>query len=387
MARSLQFLATIATGFEPLLVTELRKLGLQRVTAHRGLVRFYGKLADGYTAVVNTRLASRVLLHLGRFQVRNDPELYAAVRQIDWTEHLTEITTLAIRFSGTSRQLRDERHSARRVKDAICDQLREEIGLRPDIDLRNPDLTLLAHLKDGAFSLAIDLGGPLFHRGGDRVAGRAPLRETLAAALLHLAGWPERAGTVPFLDPMCGSGTLVLEAAAMAARRAPGLTRGEWGSRGWLGHDKEVWSAVLDTAWQRAESAPEPAPLLGTDSDRKVVAKAQQHAHNLGLSRHAQFATLDVARMEPPPGGPGVLVTNAPYGERLGDEEAALEVHEVLGANLRAHFGGWDAWVFTKGKLLVRTLRLKPSAKHRIRNGPIDCLFVNVPVRPTEAGS
>ncbi|MCE5191341.1 MAG: THUMP domain-containing protein, partial [Actinomycetia bacterium] len=246
------FIATCATGIEPLLAGELRALGASDVRESRSAVSFSGTLETAYRACLWSRLASRILLTVATFPAMTAEDLYTGVAAVEWERHLSAETTIAVDAVGRTPGITHSGFAALKVKDAVVDQLRERTGERPSVDLEAPDVRLNLRLHKGAGSLSIDLSGEPLHRRGYRAPGEqaeAPLKENLAAALLVRAGWPAiaRAGGSLF-DPMCGSGTLVIEGALMAADRAPGLLRQRWGFDGWLGHDADVWHAVLDEA-------------------------------------------------------------------------------------------------------------------------------------------
>jgi 23S rRNA (guanine2445-N2)-methyltransferase / 23S rRNA (guanine2069-N7)-methyltransferase len=378
MARALVFVATCALGLEGLLATELRRLGLQRVHEERGAVRFHGKLRDGYRASMWSRLASRVLWRVTRFECADADALYEGVRGVDWSDHIRLDRTFAVRFAGTSRALRDERFSARKVKDAVCDELRDVLGGRPDIDPKSPDARIMVRLRDGVATVHLDLSGPMHERGGGRQAGPAPLRETLAAAMLHLAEWPRRAREgQPLLDPMCGSGTLVLEAAGMAAGVAPGRSRERWPHASLASHDAAAWEAVCDLP----ELTPVDSEIVGRDLDRRVLSLARRNAASLGLDEVVRFEKGDARLAEPVGELPGVIVTNPPYGERISEAEEVAELFDVFGAALKARFTGWQLWLLAGPGEMIRAIGMKSSARIPLRNGQLRCTACRYDVR------
>jgi 23S rRNA (guanine2445-N2)-methyltransferase / 23S rRNA (guanine2069-N7)-methyltransferase len=382
MARPLTFVATASRGTEHLLVRELRRAGVQRVHEERGAVRFHGRLRDGYTACMRTRLASRVLLMLDRFEAKDADTLYAGVHAIAWEDHLPQHATFAVRFHGVSRTLRDTRFSTLRTKDAIVDRLRARVGNRPDVDPKDPDLRIHVHLRDASASVYLDLAGdPLHERGGQREPGQAPMRETLAAALLHLADWPTRARLGEgLIDPMCGGGTLIAEAAAIAADRDPGLLRERWGFDAWLGHDAEAWAQVRDAAWQRAGSAGPHGPIFGTDIDGDAVHRGRRLLDRLGLQPHATISRGDFVDATPPEGVTGLVVVNPPYGRRLGAGDDLLALYAQLGQTLK-RFVGWEGWIITEDVRFLRQLHLKPAQRHTLYNGALECPVGSYPIR------
>lgn len=381
MARAHVFVCPVTRGLESVLVAELRRLGLQRVHEERGAVRFHGALRDGYVACLRSRIASRVLLRLDRFTCPDADALYEGVAALPWEEHLVRGRTFAVRFTGTSRTLRDTRFSALRVKDAVVDRLRARWGDRPDVDPRDPDVGLLVHLRDGAAAVHVDLGGgPLHRRTGDRDGAPAPLKETLAAGILALAGWDRAAREGrPFLDPMCGSGTLLVEAAAVAADRDPGLDRARWGFDGWAGHDAAAWRDVRRDSEARARASGEGPVMVGRDQDRRALDRARDAAARRGLGGRIRLEHGPMETVEPP-GPEGVLVTNPPYGVRLGEDDEALATYAALGERLKGPFDGWTAWILSADPRHTRALRMSPTGRTDLFNGPLRVQLLRVPV-------
>jgi len=381
------FIATCAQGLEPVLEDELRALGMPRVRRLRGAVLFGHTLNHGYRALLWSRIASRVLLELARFPCPDGDALYAGVRDIDWSAHLRPRGSLSIDFVGVSRELRHSGYSARLTKDAIVDQFRDRTGGRPDVDRHDPDLRIHVHLAAGSATVSIDLAGPPLHlRGLDRESGDAPLKETLAAAILRMAGWPAAAKEGrPLCDPMCGSGTFLLEAAMLARDVAPGLARRRWGHDHWLGHDSAVWGSLIDEAQQRRQAGrSEDIGVYGGDVDPDVLPLAVRNLARAGFSDLAgNLVCRGVRDSQPPEPIPGLVVTNPPYGTRLADEARADEVTRALGDVLRHRFLGWTAWVLVGRPRQARALGLKPAARHPIWNGRLDARLLEVPIANT----
>jgi 23S rRNA (guanine2445-N2)-methyltransferase / 23S rRNA (guanine2069-N7)-methyltransferase len=297
------------------------------------------------------------------------------VQSIDWSEHLRFDDDLWIDFVGTSRSIRTDLFGAQRTKDAIVDQLRTPSGARPGVDRRSPDVTIHVHLRNSVATVSIDLSGPaLYARTPGREVGNAPLKETLAATILHLAGWPDRMRTgAPLVDPMCGSGTFILEAAGMALDRAPGLSRQRWGFGSWRGHEHSTWKAIVAEANERAEAAPPIEGLIvGYDSDARAVRAAQKNQQVLKLTGPV-FKARPLKDLHPEGGQPGLLVTNPPYGERLEHTEELQALHGHLGDMLRQRMLGWDAFVFTRAGVLSKSVGLKTERRHILHNGPLEC--------------
>jgi 23S rRNA (guanine2445-N2)-methyltransferase / 23S rRNA (guanine2069-N7)-methyltransferase len=388
MARTENFVAIATRGVEPFLADELRSLGIQRVRELRGAVEFQGKLRDGYRALLWSRIASRILLRLGRAEARDAAGLYDAVREVAWEEHIAPQRTIAVDFAGRSREIHDGRFGAMKTKDAIVDRLRDLRGFRPDVDPRDPDVPVHVHLDHATVTISLDLAGAPLHLrgGGGRQAGPAPLRETLAAALLRICGWPARAAAgESFYDPFCGSGTLLLEAAAVAQQRAPALGRRHFGFLGWSGHEPEVWNELVAEAEDILLPPDSIAvDLAGADVDRLSVRAARANLARFGLDAKVRVEKAEVRTLTPPAGvPPGLVLANPPYGERLGDAEHLTPLYRDFGDRLRHEFLGWHAGVLVADKNHAGALGLRPSARHPFFNGPIECRLLEIPISAT----
>ncbi len=374
---ALQFFAACPRNVADLLAGELRSLGIEPGREHPAGVSFAGPLAHAYLACLHSRTASRVLLTLAEVPASSPEALYDGVRDIDWLQHLAPEGTLAVDTVGESPSwLRHSQFAALKVKDAIVDRIREAAGTRPSVDTDRPDLRVSVRFARERATLGIDLSGDPLHRRGYRQSGvEAPLKENLAAALLLRAGWPEiaeRGG--PFLDPMCGSGTLVIEAALMAARIAPGLLRRRFGFERWRQHDAATWAALREAAEARRDLASLGAGRLrGFDREQSAVRAAIANANAAGLGDHVVFERRDLSNLEKTALPPGLVMVNPPYGVRLGDEEKLAPLYATLGSRLIACFPGWEAAVFTGNPPLGRALRLRAYRQHAFFNGAIEC--------------
>ena len=385
--------ATVAAGLESLLAGELRRLGASDVRQARAGVSLQGPLETAYRACLWSRLATRILLPVASGPAPDADQLYATARRVDWAEHLGAGGTLAVDFTGQNAGIRDTRFGAVRVKDAIVDQFREREGRRPSVETRAPDLRVNAHLTGARVTISLDLGGDSLHRRGyrtDKVQVEAPLKENLAAAVLLFAAWPETAAAGgSFVDPLCGSGTLAIEAAWMAADFAPGLLRAEQAAgRGghafaferWPGHDAGLWKGLLHEARERREAGLARLRETGlvfaaADRDPRAVAVAAGCAKRAGLSGIMTVVQADLSVAEPPSSS-GLLAANAPYGERLPRETDA--VYRLLGERLRAAFAGWDAVVLAGGPRQVGLLGADVTRSTTIMNGPLRCTLAYV---------
>ena len=374
------FVATTSKGLEPLLAEELRSCGVGVDAVGRGVVYFVGKLEAGYRACLWSRIASRVILRVGRARVDTPDAVYQFAREINWGDHIAANQTLLVDFVGRGRGITNAVFGAQRVKDAIVDVLRTETGQRPDVDFDRPDVRVSAHLSKGSLTLGIDLSGSALHkRGKGRVAGYAPLKESLAAAMLHAADWPALAKKgVPLMDPMCGSGTFLREALGIAQDRAPGLDRQRWGFSLWQGHQPEVWERLRREAQERSKRGKQrPVHLFGRDQDPKAVDATRENLRQSGGLKgvHLEVGELQKARapMQSGQDPEGILVCNPPYGRRLENDEAARALHRELGNVMRRQFLGWTGYVITPQGPLAKAVGLKPSRRIPVFNGPIEC--------------
>ncbi|HVS76650.1 MAG TPA: bifunctional 23S rRNA (guanine(2069)-N(7))-methyltransferase RlmK/23S rRNA (guanine(2445)-N(2))-methyltransferase RlmL [Steroidobacteraceae bacterium] len=379
------FLASVPRGLADLLAKELAALGASDVRERTTGVAFSGTLATAYRACLESRLANRVYLELARFEAASAEAFYAAAREIDWSQHLTPRATLACDFSGRHPAITHSHFGALKLKDAIVDALREDTGARPDIALERPSVRVHAHASGARITLAIDLSGESLHRRGYRgAAGEAPLKENVAAGVLIRSGWPDlAAGGAEFLDPMCGSGTLVIEAAMMAARCAPGLRRDYFGFLGWRGHDELSWRRVREEAKARCIASAQPTVIIrGQDRDPAAVRDARANAERAGIARWVRFEVGELSAAAPssPESSNGLFCTNPPYGVRLENLDAARAAHRELGEVLRARFQGWHAAVLTGAPQLGMELGIRAARTHALWNGPIECRLLRMSV-------
>jgi 23S rRNA (guanine2445-N2)-methyltransferase / 23S rRNA (guanine2069-N7)-methyltransferase len=380
-----RFVASCPRGFGDLLARELRELGAADVRERALGVEFAGPLAVAYRACLESRVASRVFLVVADVDAPSDAAFYDAVRAVDWRAHVDPARTLACDFTGKHPEITHTRFGALRLKDGICDQLREVTGRRPDIAPERPAVRVHAHANGPRVTVSIDLSGEGLHRRGYRAqAGEAPLRENLAAGILLRAGWPDKANVaVEFLDPMCGSGTLVIEAAMIAANVAPGARRHYFGFFGWVGHDRAAWDAVKRDALARERR---PAfTLRGLDADAAVLAAARENAARAGLAGLVSFEHGRLAAARPENPGAGFLATNPPYGVRLEDRDGARALMKELGGVLREHFAGWDAVVLSGSPDAGLELGIRAERVHTVWNGALECRLLRLHVSAESA--
>jgi len=371
--------ASTARGLEELLKSELDALGAQELQVVQGGVHFEADDRTMYQSLLWSRLASRILLPLGEFNVYSDLDLYIGAQSIDWTELFGSQHTFVVHFSGTNDSIRNSQFGALRVKDAIVDAFTRQNLPRPNVDREQPDIRINVWLNKDRVSIALDLSGDALHQRGYRQqTGQAPLKENLAAAIVMRSGWQP---TTPLLDPMCGSGTLLIEAALIACDRAPGLLRGRWGFTHWRQHNDALWREVKGEAQQRARAgtAAAQARFFGYDSDGRVLEWAQANARRAGVADLFTFARQDVLQLKNPLPGEqrGTVLSNPPYGERLESEPALIALHSQLGRIMKQHFGGWTLSLFSGSPELLSCLQLRAERQFKAKNGPIECVQKN----------
>lgn len=378
------FFATTPKGLELLLVEELRALGAHTAAEKLAGVVFTGELEVAYKACLWSRLANRILLPIGQFPAKTPEELYAGVQTIQWDEHMREDGTLQVNFVSSQSEINHTLYGAQKVKDAIVDQLREKYNTRPSVSKDKPDLSIHVYLHRNIASISIDLSGESLHKRGIRVEhGAAPLKENLAAAILLRSGWkPIAASGGMLIDPMCGSGTILIEAAQMAGNIAPGLSRDYFGFLGWKQHDAKCWKKLVKEAkeQQDIESIP---PIVGYDADPSAIKIAFANIKRAGMTGkiHVEKRELaDLTSIESEV--PGLVIMNPPYGERLGEAPELQRLYELIGTKLKAEFVGWNAAIFTGNPELGKTMGLRARKHYALFNGAIPCQLLLFSVEP-----
>lgn len=361
------FFATSPRGLEALLAGELAALGAREARAVPGGVAFSGAWHDCYAANLRSRLASRILWRVGAFEYRNEGDLYQATRDIDWKKHFDVENTIRVAVSAQKSPLKSLDFATLRVKDAVCDRFRDETGRRPSVERTAPDVRIHVFLEEGRGLLYLDTSGePLFKRGGR--AGRidAPLRENLAAGLVMLSGWkPEE----PLLDPMCGGGTILVEAAAMARGRAPGANR-RFGFEKLKAFDVSAWQKTKKEA--QSANPPKNLRLFGSDNDPRVLNEAKRNLAAAGVERWVKLERADVLERAAPAAA-GVMIANPPYGERMGSAEELARFYPKLGDALKKGFAGWRCHFFTADLRMAKLIRLEPARRTVLWNGALEC--------------
>jgi len=371
-----RYFAPCPRGLEQPLAAELEALGAHDLVRADGGVGFAGDLPLAYRANLESRIASRILWRVGGGPYGDERELYERVHAIDWTLHFEPRRTLRVDVAATRSPLTSLEFATLRTKDAVCDRFRSAGGARPSVDKRAPDVRVHVHLTEREATVYLDTSGePLFKRGYRRDADEAPLRENLAAGLLALAGWtPGR----PFLDPMCGSGTIVAEAALIMADRAPGLSR-TFGFQKLAWYDGPTWQRIRQAARDRVRPAPATPSIFASDIADSAVARTAATAAAAEVASFVRIEAADV-RTRSAPAPEGVLLANPPYGVRLAEARALEAFYPRLGDALKRRFSGWTAYFFTGDLRLARLIGLKPERRTPLWNGAIECRLFAFPL-------
>jgi 23S rRNA (guanine2445-N2)-methyltransferase / 23S rRNA (guanine2069-N7)-methyltransferase len=374
---NLDWLATCPKGMEQLLSDELLALGATEVKQTVAAVHFQGELKIAYKACLWSRIANRVLMPLASFRLDTVEDLYENAVEIPWEDHLLAQNSIAIDFIGTSKLIDNSMYGAQLLKDAIVDRIRRIEGGRPSVDAKSPDIRIQARLHKGQVAVSLDISGESLHRRGYRTGqGSAPLKENLACAILLRSGWPaiaKQGGAL--IDPMCGSGTILIEAALMAADIAPALNRETFGFTHWLKHDEPLWETVLADAEQRKTQGLENFDLdiRGYDGNSRMLDVTVANIENAGLDEHIRIAHKPLDQFGKATAETGLLVTNPPYGARMGEVEQLIPLYEKLGVVLQKNFTEWRAAIYTGNLDLARELDLSPSKQYSLFNGSIAC--------------
>lgn len=372
--------ATATRGTEPFLAEELETLGCKRIRQDRGGVRFFAALDEIARVLIHSRIAMRLLYPLRQFEAQGADGLYEAAHAIPWEDWLARGSTFSIEAT-----LKDTEHThsgfvALKLKDGLVDRLREKWGVRPDVDTKNPTFHVVAHLAKTSLSVSLDLSGePLFKRGYRQATTAAPMKETLAAAVLLASKYD---GSEPFVDPMCGSGTLAIEAGLLATRRAPGLKR-TFAAEAWPSFAPKLKPLLDDVrAEAHAQVRPPPAPLFARDYDDEVLTAVKRNVVVAGLSTAIRVDSVDATTGSPPECAPGLVCTNPPYGERLGTggQKGMKSFFHKLGANLKR----WDGWRFSVlagNDAFESAFGMRPATRQPLWNGAIECELLQYPAR------
>jgi len=375
-ARLLNYFAVCPRGLEPALADELDGLGAQSVRTESGGVAFSGAQDTGYSANLHSRIASRILWQVGRRGYTAEQHLYDATQEIRWQDLICPGQTLRVDVTASRSPLTSLEFAMLRIKDGIVDRLRSLRGERPSIDRQDPDVRVFAYLDERTVTLYLDLSGePLFKRGWRADKGEAPLKENLAAGLLALSGWTP---DVPLFDPFCGSGTIVIEAASIATRRAPGLAR-SFAFERLASFDRHAWRRLLSRAQEVVDDSVDTL-IVGSDISTRIIEQAQINAGLAGLATLLSDGRLRLtagdARTSAAPADHGMIISNPPYGEQSTPRSSSVpKMMGEVGDHLKAAFPGWHAWFLTSDRQLPRQMRLAESRKPVLYNGALECRF------------
>ncbi|MGJ5634241.1 THUMP domain-containing class I SAM-dependent RNA methyltransferase [Nostoc sp. CALU 1950] len=364
-----QYFATVARGLETLAAQELEQLGAHSVEPGFCGVAFEGDRTLLYRVNLWARLPFRILVNIDEFPCQNADDLYRGIQTIDWVNYLTPDMTLAVNVTGKNQHLNHSHFTSLQVKNAIVDQQKENLGERSNVELHDPDVRVNVHIERDFCTVKLDSSGNSLHRRGYRPAvGVAPLKESLAAALIQLSGWEPNQ---MFYDPLCGSGTLPLEASLKALNIAPGLFRESFGFETWLDFDLSLLEKLLQEA-KDSQLDTLPAPIWGSDRDENIIEQAINNAQNCGVDNHVWFSQMELADVVAPADS-GILFCNPPYGERLGQDSDLGAFYKLLGDVLKQRFKGWTAFVLSGNKELSQSIGLKSSRRIAVYNGALPC--------------
>lgn len=376
--RGWYFFAPCPRGLEPLLVEDLAAAGGKQVTAVPGGVHFRGDWETCYRANLESRIATRVLWRVALGGYQGEEDIYRLANGVPWHQLFSPEKTIRVYVTAQRSPLRSLEYITLKVKDAVCDRFRDETGQRPYVDTREPDIRIHLFLNDREATLYLDTSGtPLYLRGHKVAKVEAPIKENLAAGILRLAGWKPG---MPLLDPMCGSGTFLIEAAQMSLGDAPGLSRGEgeFGFENFIDFDANLWRRLRTEAAQRRVAA-DKLSIWGSDVSADAVARTRQNLAHAGLDDLVEVRQADLLQL-PAPAPAGLLVTNPPYGERLGEDEELAAFYPLLGNALKQHFAGWHCWFLTADPQLAKLVRLKVTRRIPLFNGPLECRLFGIPM-------
>lgn len=386
MSHKLDLFVTCPKGVEDLLAGECKQLGLAGVVSTHGGVYCKGALEHAYRLCLWTRVASRVLLKLHAFPVKNHEDLYRGVQAVDWGTHLDSAGSFAIDTHSAHKVINNSHFATLKIKDAIADQFVQNLGHRPDVQRDRPDIRVNAYIDNSDCTLYLDLSGePLHMRGYRQQSGTAPLKENLAAAILLRARWPELARQGgPLIDPLCGSATLLLEAAYIAAGMAPGQLRDYFGFTHWKQHDPGIWNGLLEDARRKVDKSRVPK-LIGIEKSFKVAGIARENIKAAGYEDNIEIRQADsVDVVSDLPGPAGLIVTNPPYGKRIGETGELKQLYLDLGKKLKRKFPGWNVALFTASHELAKFFGLRAHHKNTLYNGPLKCTLYQYRIRDSK---
>lgn len=370
-AQEFRMVAKTIFGLEDILAEELLKLGAKDIEKHNRAISFLGDKGFMYKANFNLRTALRVLKPIKNFIVNNEQDLYDQIRKINWAEYMDVTDTLAIDCVISSDLFTHSHFLSQKAKDAIVDQFRDVFGERPSVDLDRPTLRINLHVKNDTCTVSLDTSGESLHKRGYRdKTNLAPINEVLAAGLILLSGWDKKAN---FIDPMCGSGTILIEAAMIACNIPPGYYREEYGFQRWKDFDEELWDAIYESSMAKINN--DPVELHGVEISRNVAKKAKE---NIKLAKLEDVITIHNTAFQDfmPLPGPGVLIMNPPYGERMNQDEDINGLYASMGDTFKKKYRGYSAWIISSNMEAFKHVGLRPSRKIMVYNGQLECRFM-----------
>ncbi len=366
------YFATVARGLENIASQELENLGATGIKSDFAGVYFQGDKALLYRVNLWARTIYRVLVPFANLKSGNSEQLYQSVKKIDWAKYLQPDRTFAVICTGSNQHLNHTHFTALQIKNGIVDWQLNTFNQRSNIDPKHPDILINAHIDNHRCILSLDSSLTSLHRRGYRPAmGIAPLKETLAAALLEMANWQSE---LPFLDPMCGSGVLAIEAALKGLNIAPGLYRKSFGFQAWPDFDRELWQQILEIA-NRQKLSQLKAPIFASDRDLTLLQQAQSNANICGLDQQIQWNLTELSKIEPP-SDRGIILCNPPYGKRIGNPQVLGSLYQLLGDVLKQRFKGWTAYILTGNKELAQQIGLRTSRRLKVYNGNLACTLL-----------
>lgn len=367
------FFATCPRGLEALLADELAAVQASGIKQAEGGVSFSGDMSTCYRANLHSRIATRILMQVSRGNYSTEDELYQGAFNVYWQKWFAVESDFMVKVTGVRCPLKSLEFATLRIKDAVCDRFREAVGSRPDVNTREPKVRIHAYLGSDVYQFYLDTSGiALYQRGNRRASIEAPLRENLAAGILKLSGWQPGQ---PLLDPMCGSGTFLLEAAMMALNIAPGMQR-SFGFQRLKNFEPQVWQAIQSAAQKQIKPVTF-QKIYGSDQDLRAVRVSKQNLEAAGLLPAVQLSQQEFTALMPP-AEPGVLVANPPYGVRIGEDEALTALYPEMARALKQKFAGWHAYFLTNDLRMPKLMRLTPSKKTPLYNGPLECRLFEI---------
>ena len=366
---SFEIVATTLFGLEEVLAQEIKYLGATDIEIINRAVKFKGNTNLLYRSNLNLRTALKILKPIEKIQARNEDQLYQKVKKISWDKYFSFKQSFAIDAVTFGDTFRHSKYVALKCKDAIADKFRDSFGIRPSVDTISPDIRINIHVAETHITISLDSSGYPLSKRGYRIEGaRAPINEVLAAGMIILSGWDRKCD---FLDPMCGSGTIAIEAAMIAADMPPGRLR-NFAFESWPGFDENLWNAIKDNA--DSKNIEPGVKILARDNDQKPLDSARRNIRRAGLSRFISLKREDFFDSSANK-DKGIIITNPPYGERLESDSGILDLYNKIGTHLKHKYEGWDAWLISSNMQALKQVGLRPSQKMKLFNGALECRF------------